>query len=41
MTGPRRRRARLWAGLYVGVFDVGREDVDDEGTASDRNGERE
>jgi hypothetical protein len=41
MTGPRRRRAQLWAGVYAGVFGVERAESDGEDGSSNRDGERE
>jgi hypothetical protein len=32
---PRRRRARLWAGVYAGLFGTGDDRADDESTTDE------
>lgn len=41
MTGPRGRRARLWAGVYVAMFGGGDGESDADRSGSNRNREQE
>ena len=41
MTGPRGRRARLWAGIYVAAFGVESAESDTDSSASERDREQE
>jgi hypothetical protein len=41
MTGPRGRRARLWAGIYVAMFGGADTESDADRSASNRDREQE